>query len=95
MKADGRLVGCMVENERVQFWLNQRAGSPSKPAGYEGLRLYWAPRDLNALRQRLSDLGFDVSKTVERDYGQSEFFVIDHDGYSHCFGAATRKEGAT
>ncbi|HEY2685819.1 MAG TPA: VOC family protein [Steroidobacteraceae bacterium] len=95
MKVDGRLVGCMVENDRVHFWLNQRAGSPIKPPDYEGLRLYWAPKNLQALRQRLLDLGFDVSKPVARDYGQSEFFVTDHDGYSHCFGSATTNEEAT
>ena len=28
---------------------------------------------------------------VDRDYGQTEFFVTDDDGYSHCFGVATNK----
>ena len=45
MRLDGRLVGCMVHNERLYFWLNQRAGSPVKPENYEGIRLYWTPRD--------------------------------------------------
>ena len=31
MSRDDRLVGCMVHNERLYFWLNQRAGSPVKP----------------------------------------------------------------
>ena len=31
MRHDGRLVGCMVHDERLYFWLNQRAGSPIKP----------------------------------------------------------------
>jgi len=43
MRQDSRLVGCMVHNERLSFWLNQRAGSPIKPENYESIRLYWAP----------------------------------------------------
>ncbi|HEY3519826.1 MAG TPA: VOC family protein [Rhodanobacteraceae bacterium] len=91
MRKDGRLVGCMVHNEKLYFWLNQRAGSPVKPDNYEGLRLYWAPTDIHALRERLLVLGYPVSEIVDRDYGQTEFFVTDDDGYSHCFGVATNK----
>src|SRR5262245_15895736 len=92
MRRDGRLVGCMVHNERLSFWLNQRAGSPIKPENYEGLRLYWAPGDIHLLRERLLRLGYSASEIVSRDYGQMEFFVTDDDGYSHCFGVGT-KEG--
>lgn len=59
----------------------------------EGIRLYWAPANLQTLRNRLSGLGFKVSEISERDYGQTEFFVTDDDGYSHCFGVATNKNG--
>jgi catechol 2,3-dioxygenase-like lactoylglutathione lyase family enzyme len=90
MRQNGRLVGCMVRNERLSFWLNQRAGSPTKPENYEGIRLYWAPDDLKALRERLLKLGYSVSEIQDRDYGQTEFFVTDDDGYSHCFGVATK-----
>jgi catechol 2,3-dioxygenase-like lactoylglutathione lyase family enzyme len=93
MRQDGRLVGCMVHNERLNFWLNQRAGSPINPENYEGIRLYWKPGDLHALRERLMRLGYTVSEIEDRDYGQTEFFVTDDDGYSHCFGVATKKEG--
>src|SRR5687768_3468431 len=89
---DGRLIGCMVHDDHLYFWLNQRAGSPVRPEDYEGIRLYWAPSDLVALRDRLKGLGFAVSEITDRDYGQTEFFVTDDDGYSHCFGVATRKE---
>ena len=92
MRKDGRLVGCMVQNDHVCFWLNQRAGSPIKPEHYEGIRLYWAPRDIHALRDRLQRLGYDVSPTTDREYGQTEFVVTDDDGYSHCFGIATSNE---
>jgi catechol 2,3-dioxygenase-like lactoylglutathione lyase family enzyme len=91
MRQDGRLVGCMVHNERLSFWLNQRAGSPIEPENYEGIRLYWAPDDIKALRERLLKLGYSVSDIVDRDYGQTEFFVKDDDGYPHCFGVATNK----
>lgn len=89
MRQDGRLVGCMVHNEHLYFWLNQRAGSAITPDDYEGIRLYWAPTDIEALRERLQRLGFIVSEIADRDYGQTEFFVTDDDGYSHCFGVAT------
>ena len=93
MRREGRLVGCMVHNESVAFWLNQRDGSVIRPENYEGIRLYWAPGNLLELRNRLSGLGFEVSEISERDYGQTEFFVTDDDGYSHCFGVATKQGG--
>lgn len=89
LKSDGKLVGCMVRNEHVAFWLNQRAGTPIKPPDYEGIRLYWAPSDIRAMRERLKKLGYATSEIQRRDYGQTEFFVTDDDGYSHCFGVAT------
>ena len=91
MRQDGKLIGCMVQNDRVQFWLNQRDGAPTRPEDYEGLRLYWTPANIRALRERLQKLGFVVSELSDRDYGQTEFFVTDDDGYSHCFGVATDK----
>jgi hypothetical protein len=93
MRHDGRLVGCMVHNKHVSFWLNQRDGSVIKPENHEGIRLYWAPGNLPQMRARLSGLGFAVSEISERDYGQTEFFVTDDDGYSHCFGVATKEGG--
>lgn len=92
MRKDGRLVGCMVHGQHLRIWLNRRAGSPIKPDTYEGIRLYWAPRDIHALRDRLEKLGYPVSKITDRDYGQTEFFVTDDDGYSHCFGVPTDKD---
>lgn len=91
MRQDGRLVGCIVHNERLTFWLNRRADSPSRAENDHGIRLYWAPNDLKALRERLLRLGYSASEIVDRDYGQSEFVVTDDDGYSHCFGVATGK----
>ncbi|HEY2347179.1 MAG TPA: VOC family protein [Xanthomonadaceae bacterium] len=91
VREQDRLVGCMVHNERLYFWLNRRAGSANKPDNYEGLRLYWSPSDIHALRERLLQLGYPVSEIVDRDYGQTEFFVTDDDGYVHCFGVATKK----
>ena len=90
MKHDGQLVGCMVHNEHTCFWLNRRAGTPIKPENYEGIQLYWSPDDIVATRDRLKLMGYDVSDIVDRDYGQTEFFMIDDDGYSHCFGVATK-----
>lgn len=86
MRQGGKLVGCMVFNEHVRFWLNQRTGTTTIPTDYEGIRLYWAPEDLEGPRLRLKVLGYVVSDIVVREYGQTEFFVTDDDGYSHCFG---------
>jgi hypothetical protein len=91
MRQGDRLIGCMVHNERLYFWLNQRAGSPIKPDDYHGIGLYWGPEDIHALRERLQQLGYKVSEIVNRDYGQTEFFVTDDDGYSHTFGVETSK----
>lgn len=90
MKKDGKLIFCMVRNDKLAFMLNHRAGTPVKPENYEGIRLYWAPPDLHAARNHLRDLGYAVSEIVERDYGQTEFFLTDDDGFSHCFGVAAK-----
>ncbi len=89
MWQEDRLVGCMVHNDTLYFWLNQRAGGPI-PEGYNGIRLYWTPADIEATRGRLKDMGYVPSEMEQRDYGQTEFFVTDDDGYSHCFGVPTQ-----
>jgi catechol 2,3-dioxygenase-like lactoylglutathione lyase family enzyme len=92
MRKEGKLVGCMVHNgDNLSFWLNQRAGTSIKPKNYEGIRFYWTPTNIQETRERLKQLGFAVSEIVDRDYGQTEFFVTDDDGFSHCFGVATKK----
>jgi len=90
MKHGDRLIGCMVHNEHVCFWLNESEGTPGAPENHQGISLYWAPDDVHATRERLKQLGFEVSEIEERDYGQTEFFVTDDDGHSHCFGAARK-----
>ena len=89
MRNEGVLIGCMVYNNHTCFWLNQRAGTSIKPEDYEGIRLYWAPTDVQELWNHLKQLGYEVSDIVNREYGQTEFFVTDDDGYLHCFGVAT------
>jgi hypothetical protein len=90
MHKDGKLSFCMLHNGDLCFMLNHRAGNPEKPEDYEGIRLYWAPKDLGGTRERLKNLGYAVSELTEREYGQTEFFLTDDDGYSHCFGVATQ-----
>jgi hypothetical protein len=90
MRHEGKLVGCMVHNEHLYFWLNQRAGTPIKPDDYSGIQLYWSPVDIHEARERLNQLGYLVSEIVDRNYGQTEFFLTDDDGYSHCFGVVTK-----
>jgi len=74
----------------VESCIPIRSGTTVKPDNFEGLRLFWAPSDIHALRERLTRLGFRASEIVDREYGQSEFFVTDDDGYTHCFGVATK-----
>ena len=62
-----------------------------KPQDYEGIRLYWAPKDIHKTRERLKSLGYGVSELEHRDYGQTEFVLTDDDGYSHCFGVPTQR----
>jgi len=88
MREEGRLIGCMVTQESMFFWLNQRSGSPI-PKDCEGVRFYWTPGNLHTTYQHLQQLGYEVSPIEERDYGQTEFFLTDDDGYAHCFGMAT------
>ena len=91
MRREGRLIGCMVHNSRnLYFWLNQSNGTPVTPENYEGIRLYWAPANIHEIRERLKQLGYTVSEIEDRDYGQTEFFVTDDDGFSHCFGVAIK-----
>ena len=90
MRHEGKLIGCMVYNEHTFFWLNENEALPVKPKDYEGVRLYWTPSDIHATREHLKQLGYEVSEIVHRDYGQTEFFVTDEDGFSHCFGVATK-----
>jgi len=89
MYEEDKLVGCMVHNDEMYFWLNQRMGDRI-PEGLEGVRLYWTPTDIHTIRERLQNLGYEVSAIEERDYGQTEFVLTDDDGYSHCFGVVTK-----
>jgi len=91
IRKDDKLIFCMLRKDDMFFMLNQRAGTPVKPKEYEGIRLYWAPTDLHDTRERLSALGYHVSELKDRDYGQTEFLITDDDGYSHCFGVATKR----
>jgi hypothetical protein len=93
MRKEGRLVGCMVHDEQNYFWLNQRAGDPI-PEEYNGIALYWTPADIHSTWKRLKEKGLNVSDFEDRDYGQTEFFLTDIDGYSHCFGVATESLAA-
>jgi len=57
MRKENKLTFCMIHKDNMWFMLNQRAGAPAKPDGYEGIRLYWAPKDIVQTRARLQSLG--------------------------------------
>lgn len=89
MEQNGRMVFCMLTKPGLCFMMNQRDGNAEKPSNYEGIRLYWAPTNLEEIRDQLMDLGFNPTEIINRDYGRSEFFLTDNDGFSHCFGVET------
>ena len=89
MRKEGKLVFCMLRKGDLWFMLNQRWGNPAKPENYEGIRLYWGPKDIHETQERLKGMGYEVSRLEGRGYGQTEFVLTDDDGYSHCFGAPT------
>jgi hypothetical protein len=37
-RREGRLVGCGLRKDGITVMLNDRAGDPARPAGYEGVR---------------------------------------------------------
>ncbi len=90
IRKDDKLIFCMLRNGDLWFMLNRRAGTSVKPQGYEGIRLYWAPTDIHETRERLKSLGYSVSELEGRAYGQTELFLTDDAGYSHCFGVPAR-----
>jgi hypothetical protein len=90
MREGEKLIGCMLNRDAMYFWLNRRVG-PTDPGEYNGISLYWAPSDIRETREHLKRLGFHVSELEDRHYGQTEFFLTDDDGFTHCFGVATTK----
>jgi uncharacterized glyoxalase superfamily protein PhnB len=92
MREEDKLIFCMLRKDEMWFMLNQRAGTFAKPEDFEGIRLYWAPKDIHETRERLKSLGYGVSELEDRDYGQTEFVLTDDDGYAHCFGVQTRRD---
>ena len=47
MRKDDKLIFCMLRKDEMWFMLNQRAGTPVEPNDYDGIRLYWAPKDIH------------------------------------------------
>ncbi|WP_290576000.1 VOC family protein [Ketobacter sp.] len=86
---NGELIFCMLRKSHLAFMLNQREGGDEKQNDYESIRLYWSPKNLSEMRTHLSSLGFSPSEIYNRDYGRTEFFLTDSDGFSHCFGVVT------
>jgi hypothetical protein len=91
MYKDDKLIFCVLREHNLWFMLNQRAGTSVKPENSEGIRLYWAPKEIHETRERLKRLAYRVSELEHREYGQTEFFLTDDDGYSHCFVVPTQR----
>jgi hypothetical protein len=95
-RREGTLVGVGVRKDHMTFMLNIRAGTPRQARGLRGRpvllgarRPAWPARAPDRARLRGSDL-------QQRDYGQTEFFLTDDDGFEHCFGVPTpQPDGAS
>jgi len=48
-----KLIFCMLAKKDLCFMLNQRAGNAVKPADYNGIRLYWAPKNIRNIRAKI------------------------------------------
>jgi len=94
-RENGRLIFCMLRKGDLWFMLNRHASTRVKPKDNAGIRLYWTPTDIHKTRERLMSLGYGVSDLENRDYGQTEFFLTDDDGNSHCFGVPTECQSET
>lgn len=46
-------------------------------------------RTLGEMKRHLVNLGYVMSDIEARDYGRTEFFLTDDDGFNHCFGVET------
>lgn len=92
MRENGRLTFCMLRKGDLWFMLNQLTSTTVRPKNPHGIRLYWTPTDIHQTRERLLSLGYGVSELEDQDYGQTEFFLTDDDGNSHCFGAPTETQ---
>jgi catechol 2,3-dioxygenase-like lactoylglutathione lyase family enzyme len=88
-QSGGKLTAAGIRKGHISFMFNLPAEGTEKPAHYEGVRFYWAPDDLRSLHTKLSGMGYVVSDIHDRDYGQTEFFLTDDDGFEHCFGVPT------
>src|ERR1700738_1965000 len=67
MRKDGKLINCMLQKGGLWFMLNQRAGNPVKPEDYNGIALYWAPKNMHETRGRWRSLGYGVSELEDRE----------------------------
>ena len=56
MRKDDKLIFCMLRKDELCFMLNQRAWTPVKPEDYEGIRLYWAPKDIHKTTDPLQEV---------------------------------------
>jgi lactoylglutathione lyase len=68
MRHRDKLIFCMLQKDNLWFMLNQSAGNPVKPKDYEGIRLYWAPKDIRETRERLKSLEYGVSEVEDRKF---------------------------
>jgi uncharacterized glyoxalase superfamily protein PhnB len=83
----------MLVRDETTVQLNLASAGTDTPHGTEGIRMYWYPDDIEAVRTSLQAAGSEVSELVDREYGMREFTVEDCDGFSHCFGSLLPEEG--
>jgi hypothetical protein len=90
--AQGRQADLLHASERQSVVHAEPTSGDSGQAGRlrRHSTLRGAPKDIHNTRERLKSLGYGVSELEHRDYGQTEFFLTDDDGYSHRFGVPSQ-----
>ena len=61
MRKDDKPIFCMLRKDELCFMLNQRAWTPVKPEDDEGIRLYWAPKDIHKTTEPLQEVEHPIA----------------------------------
>jgi|SRR5689334_15422947 len=83
-EVDGHMAWCWMRSSNANLMLQQLSAEQQirlDPAIGQSWVLYIRPDDLSGLHAQLAEAGFPVTEITETQYGASEFFVSDPDGY--------------
>lgn len=83
----------LLTRDGTELMLNTMYESDARPAAPDPLRIerhddvtmFFGCRDVDGLYRDLSARGVNVSPPVHRDYGMTQLWLKDPDGYGLCF----------